>query len=60
MVDKVEKCLIHQTLKSRVGVGPSEGHNNPFEEVKMRQECRVRLVCWHNLYLMIPLGQDHL
>ena len=26
-VKKVEKCLVHQTLKSREGVGQFEGHN---------------------------------
>ena len=34
-VEKVEKCLIHQTLKSRGGIGQSKGHNNPFKEAKM-------------------------
>ena len=60
MVEKVEKRLVHQTLKSRGGVGQSEGHYNPFEEAKTRQECRARLVRWRNLYLVIPLGQVHL
>ena len=34
MVKKVKKRLIHQTLKSRGGIGQSEGHKNPFEEAK--------------------------
>ena len=60
MVKKLEKCLVHQMLKSRGGVGQSEGHYNPFKEAKTCQKCRVRLVRWHNLYLVIPLGQVHL
>ena len=60
VVNKVEKGLIHQMLKSRRGVGKSKGHKNPFKEAKMHQECRARLVHWHNLYLVISLGQDHL
>ena len=59
-VKKVEKCLIHQMQESRGGIGQSEGHNNPFEEAKMHQKCRARLVHWHNLYLVRPLGQIHL
>ena len=55
-VEKVEKYLIHHTLKGRGCVRQSEGHNSPFEESKMYQQCRVRLVCWYNLYLVIPLG----
>ena len=35
VVEKVEKCLIHQMLKSRGGVGQLEGHNKPFKEAKM-------------------------
>ena len=60
MVEKAKKRLVHQTLKSRGGVRQSEGHKNPFEEAKTRQECRARLVRWHNLYLVIPLCQVHL
>ena len=60
MVEKVEKRLAYHMLKSKGGVGQSEGHYNPFEEAKMRQECRARLVRWHNLHLAIPLGQVHL
>ena len=60
MVEKVEKHLVHQMLKSRGGAGQFEGHYNPFEEAKMHQERRARLVRWHNLYLVIPLGQVHL
>ena len=37
-VEKVEKCLIHQTLKSRGGVGQSKGHKKPFKEARVRQE----------------------
>ena len=59
-VEKVAKHLIHQTLKSRGGVGQSKGHNNPFEEAKTHQECKAWLVHWYNLYLVIPLGQVHL
>ena len=59
-VKRVKKCLIHQTPKSRGGVGQSEGYNNPFKEAKMCQECIARLVRWCNLYLVIPLGQVHL
>ena len=60
VVKNVKKGLIHQMLKSRGGIGQSEGHNNPFKEAKMHQECRAWLVCWCNLYLVIPLGQVHL
>ena len=35
VVKKVEKCLIHQTLKGRGCIGESEGHNNPFKKSKM-------------------------
>ena len=59
-VKKLEKRLIHQILKSRGDVGQSEGHNNPFEEAKMYQNSKAQLMRWHNLYLVIPLGQDHL
>ena len=59
VVKKVETRLIHQMLKSSGGVGQSKGHNNPFEEAKICQECRVRLVHWHNLDLMISLVQIH-
>ena len=48
-VEKVEKRLIHQTLKSKGSVGQSEGHNNPLEEAKTHQECRAQLVCWRSL-----------
>ena len=34
LAEKGEKRLIHQMLKSRGGVGQSEGHNNPFKEAK--------------------------
>ena len=34
VVKKVEKHLIHQTLKSRGGIWQSKGHDNPFEEAK--------------------------
>ena len=60
MVKKVKKCLTHQMLKSRGGVGQSKGHNNQFEEAKTHQECKVQLVRQRNLYLVIPLGQVHL
>ena len=43
-VKKVEKHLIHQTLKGRGGAGQSEGHNNPFKESKTHQECKAQLV----------------
>ena len=33
-VEKVKKCLIHKMLKSKGGVGQSEGHKNEFEEAK--------------------------
>ena len=46
VVWKVKKRLIHQRLKSRGGIGQSEGHNNPFKEAKMHQKFRVRLVRW--------------
>ena len=39
-VEKVEIHLIHQMLKSRGSVGQSEGHNNPFKEAKIYQECK--------------------
>ena len=54
--EKVEKCLIHQTLKSRGGVGQSKGHNNPFKKAKIYQERRMLLVHWCNLDLVISLG----
>ena len=60
MVEKVEKRLLHQMLKSRGGIGQSKEHNNPFEEAKTRHEHRAQLVRRHNLYLVIPLGQVHL
>ena len=60
MVQKVKKHLIHQMLKSKGAIGQSEGHNNPFEEAKMHKECTMQLVCWYNLYLVIPLDQVHL
>ena len=60
VVEKVEKCLIHQTLKSRGGVGQSKGHKKPFKEARVRQKCRAWLVHWCNLYLVISLGQVHL
>ena len=59
MVKKVKKGLVQKLLKSRVGVGQSEGHNNPFKEAKTCQEHRAQLVRWHYLYLEIPLGQVH-
>ena len=34
VVYKVEKCLIHQMLKSGGGVGQSKWYNNSFEEEK--------------------------
>ena len=60
MVKKVKKRLVHQTLKSRGGVGQSEGHYNPLKVAKTHQECRAWLVRWRNLYLVIPLGQVYL
>ena len=59
-VKKDEKRLVHYMLKSRGDFGQSEGHNNPFEEAKICKKHRVQLVCWCNLYLVIPLGQVHL
>ena len=49
VVKKVKKCLIHQMLKGRGCVRQSKGHNNPFEESKMYQECGAQLVRWCNL-----------
>ena len=60
VIKKVEKRLIHQMLKARGCVGQSKGHNNPFKESKMLQECGERLVYSCNLYLVISLGQFHL
>ena len=34
VVKKVEKRLIHHTLKGRGCIGQSKGHNNQFEEFK--------------------------
>ena len=59
-VEKVKKRLVYQTLKSRGGIGQSEGHYNPFGEAKMHKKRRARLVHWRNLYVVIPLGQVHL
>ena len=44
VVKKVEKGLIHQMLKVWGCVGHFKGHNNPFEESKILQECRAQLV----------------
>ena len=59
-VEKVKKRLIHQTLKSRGGIGQSKGHNNPFKESKMPKKRRAWLVRWRNLDLVISLGQIYL
>ena len=41
VVKKFKKGLIYQMLKSRVGIGQSEGHNIPLKEAKMHQEYRA-------------------
>ena len=60
VVEKIEKCLIHQMLKGRGWVGQFKGHNNLFEKAKTHQEDGARLMHWRNLYLVITLGQVHL